>query len=197
MIYGGIDPGQKGCAVLYDNVTHEIKIVDFTNKIEVIRRFGFMYHDFIKSQVVVFGVEHPHLTPGWGITNGSVLIQNQGWWCGILDTIGIPYIEISPQLWQNRIFGIEYVRSYSRKQKKYIMVKKKYKPEERKEMSVAKAIELYPQIESELTGVGPRGGKIIYDGRSDATLIMDFVMHNVQWDPKDNNTLMVKKEKKI
>ena len=90
--YLGVDPGATGAIALYGDDC--LDVVDY----------GPGAVQFIRDAVAAYSVnlcaiELVGAMPGQGVVSMFNFGKNFGWWLGIMDAIGIPYILVRPQKW--------------------------------------------------------------------------------------------------
>ena len=99
MVYIGIDPGKNGgIGAIYDNgESYAIKCPDTVlDMVQVLK-------DIKKTDAqnqAKLAIEKVHAFPGQGVTSMFTFGKGYGQWLGIIATLGIPYVEITPYSWQ-------------------------------------------------------------------------------------------------
>ena len=96
-IFIGIDPGiSGGIAVIYNDTYYAKKcpntISEMAEEIAILNDMG---PDMPKYAIV----ERVHSMPGQGVSSTFKFGANYGQWLGILSTLKIPYILVSPHTW--------------------------------------------------------------------------------------------------
>jgi len=93
----GIDPGKNGAAVrLYGDIVNAKEWTTTKDAWEFLKRVS--YPPIITKGCKVFAVLEKVTRPG-------KLVGNAGEWRGMLTALGIPFKEVTPQIWQ-RHFGV-------------------------------------------------------------------------------------------
>lgn len=91
--YIGIDPGKTGAMALY--TTDECRVWDYEphgliDALRCIQR---------EHTLRLAALERVHSMPRDGGTASFTFGANFGWWRGVLEAFGIPYVEVLPQRW--------------------------------------------------------------------------------------------------
>lgn len=100
----GIDPGQTGALSIFeqdiDGEWYLNTILDYTSDavIPVLREVVALHNCSTAC------IEAVHSAPGQGVSSVFKFGANFGWWLGVLDTLQISYILVSPQKWQGTLF---------------------------------------------------------------------------------------------
>jgi len=142
--YCGIDPGKQGAIAFISDDGSEYFVDDidllFCGEIRT-------YGDNIKA----CGLEKVHAMPAQGVVSMFSMGENYGRIQGVLFALDVPYMLITPQIWQKGIIprGLD----KKTKKKEHVKIAQKMFPN----------AELYT----------PRGRAL--DGRADALLIADYV----------------------
>ena len=95
-VYIGIDPGKNGgIGAIYSNGdTYAVKCP------ETVQDMADELSGIIIVQKSTLAIEKVHAFPGQGVTSMFTFGKGYGQWLGIIATMGIPYIEVSPFKWQ-------------------------------------------------------------------------------------------------
>ena len=96
-IFIGIDPGISGGVAFIYNDTHYVKkcpntVSDMAEEIATLNQIG---PDIPKYAII----ERVHSMPGQGVASTFKFGTNYGQWLGILATLHIPYILVTPHKW--------------------------------------------------------------------------------------------------
>jgi hypothetical protein len=164
-IYVGIDPGIKGgiCFLQADG-THDIidmptlQVKNYAGKEKTIYHYKELKSIFksIKHFEHVIAIEKQQTYPDDTNANSHKTGYQYGWFIGAFDIGDYVYEKVHPRVWQDFYFN-------------------NFKTGGTKQMSIAKATELYPFID--LTRPSAKGHKFSFsDGRSDAVLIAHWIM---------------------
>lgn len=99
IVFLGIDPGASGALAALSPDFTPTAVLDYDRKscVEHIRMIS-------KKPVIAF-IEHVHAMPKNGAVSMFNFGANFGWWKGLLDGCGIPFIMVDPKRWQNH-FGL-------------------------------------------------------------------------------------------
>ena len=91
----GIDPGKGGAAALMLDGQY-VDYVDWSDGPTVRKKFGewVLFYDI---RLVV--LQRVHAMPKQGVSSSFSFGDNYGWWKGLLDGLGLPWMEILPQRW--------------------------------------------------------------------------------------------------
>ncbi len=100
MISIGIDPGVSGgVCILYTELRHctTFKSTKCPDTIKDMADYLSIHcHDTVDTLCVI---EKVHSFPGQGVASTFKFGKNYGQWLGILASLDIPYMEVSPQKW--------------------------------------------------------------------------------------------------
>ena len=147
-VFVGVDPGKTGAIAVIDEDNNVLELINFNDNIsdEMIK---------IKStyNIIMASLEKVASMPGQGVRSVFSFGTNYGYWQGILDTLGIPYMLVRPQEWQKGL-GLPKDRK------------------DRKKAIAHSAKSRFPLAEL----YGARGG--LLDGRSDALMIAWYTKNN-------------------
>ena len=107
-IFIGIDPGIKGgVAIIYNNTYHVVQcpstVADMASAIATLNDTG---PDIAKYAII----ERVHSFPGQGVVSTWKFAQNYGQWLGILATLNIPYIQVTPHKWMSHFGSIPKIK---------------------------------------------------------------------------------------
>ena len=96
-VFIGIDPGKMGgVAFIYNNNYHVVQcpntVAEMANELILLND---MAPDISKYAVI----ESVHSMPGQGVKSCFTFGQGYGQWLGILATLKIPYIQVTPHKW--------------------------------------------------------------------------------------------------
>jgi crossover junction endodeoxyribonuclease RuvC len=112
MILAGIDPGFSGGITIYDNNTLVDCIImpieekeNGKNKINGKE----IYRYLTTNKVEIVYLEHVHAFAGQGRTSIWNFGEGVGMVKGVCESIGISYVEISPQRWKKLVLGEKYI----------------------------------------------------------------------------------------
>ena len=96
-IFIGIDPGKAGgFAFIYDDIYIAKKTPNTVSEIAI--EIGAI--KLIAPDVSIYAIiEHVHSMPGQGVKSVFTFGKGYGQWLGILATLKIPYIEVTPNKW--------------------------------------------------------------------------------------------------
>jgi len=97
----GIDPGQNGgIAVILDNMecSEIVDTVAFKNKTE--HDISQIMEEYATSYDCFAIIENVHSMPRQGVSSSFKFGHNFGFLIGLLTAYKIPYIKVSPQVWQ-------------------------------------------------------------------------------------------------
>jgi len=145
-LFIGIDPGASGAIAVINIERKIILLQDWPgNEVSAASYIRDVYNNKGKSSISAV-IEKAHAMPKQGVKSMFSFGMNYGIYLGILSTLGIPYITITPRIWQKGVIS---------------------KAQDKKP-ALAAAQRMFPNA----VLVGPRGGK--RDGRADALLIADF-----------------------
>ena len=101
-VFIGIDPGiNGGIAIIYNDVYHVKKC---PNTVQEMANELIMLNDMAKDISKYAIIEAVHSMPGQGVKSVWTFGQGYGQWLGILATLKIPYIQVTPYKWQKH-FG--------------------------------------------------------------------------------------------
>ena len=90
--YIGIDPGANGAVALF--TPDGCEVCDYgPDAAQTVRRWTVDY------TITLAALEKVNAMPGQGVKSMFNFGANFGWWRGVLDTLGIPYVEVRPQVW--------------------------------------------------------------------------------------------------
>lgn len=141
-LIAGVDPGATGGVCFYDleneRVVHVASMPDPEGFIEIFKQY--------KKQLKIVFVEKQWAHSKQGLVSAFTLGTHYGILQGILTTLKIPFVTVSPQSWQCYFFGKDGLKG-----RKFV-----------KKLSLEKAKELHPEAE------------VKHDGHSDAVLIAEF-----------------------
>ena len=141
-LIAGVDPGATGGVCFYDleneRVVHVASMPDPEGFIEIFKQY--------KKQLKIVFVERQWAHSKQGLVSAFTLGTHYGILQGILTTLKIPFVTVSPQSWQCYFFGKDGLKG-----RKFV-----------KKLSLEKAKELHPEAE------------VKHDGHSDAVLIAEF-----------------------
>jgi crossover junction endodeoxyribonuclease RuvC len=144
-VYIGIDPGKRGSLAVIDDDYNVLELIDYHENIA---------SDMIKLKykytIKMGALEKVASMPGQGVTSVFSFGVNFGFWQGMLEALGIPFVLVRPQEWQKGL-GLP-------KDKK-----------DRKKAIAHSAKTRFPSAEL----YGPKGG--LLDGRSDALMIASYI----------------------
>ena len=113
MVYIGIDPGKNGgIGAIYSNgdmmkdykyQAYAVKcpetVMDMAQELSDIKRDFSGLTDKNEHEAKL-AIEKVHAFPGQGVTSMFTFGKGYGQWLGIIATLGIPYVEITPYSWQ-------------------------------------------------------------------------------------------------
>lgn len=102
-VYVGIDPGKSGGVCVYNTDTAVIelnKMPDTVHGIAELLGGILVTHSAVGVKVVL---EKVHAMPGQGVTSMFTFGQGFGWLEGIIATLGMPCMEVTPQKWMSLI----------------------------------------------------------------------------------------------
>ena len=96
MVYIGIDPGKNGgIGAIYSNgESYAVKCP------ETVQDMMEELSDIKNVHKAKLAIEKVHAFPGQGVTSMFTFGKGYGQWLGIIATLGIPYVEITPYSWQ-------------------------------------------------------------------------------------------------
>jgi crossover junction endodeoxyribonuclease RuvC len=152
-LFIGIDPGQSGAFAMINENLDIVCIHDWSMEANVAAILRKINAEAIgKGRIINAALEYAHAMPKQGVSSMFKFGANYGIWQGILATLQIPYLIVTPQKWQKGVI----------------------KKAETKEPAISAAGRLFPTAEL----YGPRGGK--KDGRADALLIAYWCKRNLK-----------------
>ena len=135
-IFIGIDPGKSGgyCVIYNDN--HYVKpcpntISDMADELTLIKEMA-------PDIPMYCAIENVHSWRGQGVRSVWTFAENYGNWLGILATLKIPYIQVSPHKWMKH-FGSLPKEKKDRKNKLKHLAQQRY-PDLKVTLKVADAI---------------------------------------------------------
>ena len=99
MIYVGIDPGQSGGIAIIQGEVVTVRAMPVRDK-EIDAREIHSILAFLPERTMVF-MERVHAMPGQGVTSMFTFGKGYGKILGVLETMDIPYVLITPQTWKN------------------------------------------------------------------------------------------------
>lgn len=158
MRIGAIDPGQEGwLAVLVGPGLHQLEPLPFTQ-----RKKGQKPHlllDKLRAQLQRARLERLYLEvagsrPGEGTVSAFTSGKNWGLLYGVAWALDIEIVEVRPAVWRKALCG---------------HMGKASDTKERKQQSIARAMELYPHAP-----LIPEGCRVAQNGAADALLIAHF-----------------------
>ena len=96
-IFIGIDPGKSGgIGILYNDSYNVVKcpntVHEMANELLLIKEMG-------PDIPIYAAIESVHSMPGQGVKSTFTFGQGYGQWLGILATLKIPYIQVTPHKW--------------------------------------------------------------------------------------------------
>lgn len=150
--YIGIDPGQKGFVCVYDSAEKRYAYWPLSDEalIPFLRAFG--------GTDCMAVIEKVGAMPSQGRTSCFTFGENVGRVIGILECIGIPYVQVTPQKWQKEIWDSRDKVGIAGKNNKMV--------------SYVAARRLHPDIDFRRTDKC----KKFDDNKVDATLICDYAI---------------------
>ena len=130
--YLAIDPGIKGGIALLDkNILSAYKCPPSVKEMS-----DLLYE--ITSEDTIAILEHVHSFPNQGVSSTFKFGNNFGQWQGILTSMCIPYIEVSPQKWMKMFQPLPKVKGDRKRKLKEIAIE--YHPEIKVTLDTADAI---------------------------------------------------------
>ena len=96
-VFIGIDPGIKGGIAFIYNDTYYVKatpgtVAGMADELITLKQMG-------PNLAMYCAIELVHSFPGQGVASTFKFGMNYGQWLGILATLKIPYIEVTPHKW--------------------------------------------------------------------------------------------------
>lgn len=147
----GIDPGKSGGIAFYDGSLTEVFVMpnSVALKRDLLKAF------LVSGQIVVCYIEDVHSMPRDGVKGAFSFGYGLGELYGILSTLRVPVIAVTPQAWHKAVYGTA------------------AKPEDWKAYAVEQATLHYPQLVE--NHVGKSGRKVKYpDGMAEALMILRY-----------------------
>lgn len=117
----GIDPGEKGAFAVYNTVTQSVTSFEFAKLTRKDIADTLQTYKILDDIFCV--IEKVHAAPGQGVVSMFTFGKNYGTWLGILTAIGIPFEEITPQVWQG-VIGFRSARGATYNERKRALKQK-------------------------------------------------------------------------
>jgi hypothetical protein len=151
-IFVGIDPGVSGAIAAIGSGS------EFIYKYEQYCNFcnqNLFSRDSRLNQNMIVYMELVHAMPKQGVCSMFTFGENNGWWKGHLDTLGIRYTLVTPQTWKKalvQVTGIQipekkYGETIVTKGKKAKVTKKLLNTNELKQWSIKVCEKLFPELD--------------------------------------------------
>jgi hypothetical protein len=99
MYYLGIDPGKSGAWAILDE-NEKIVAADLFTDLSSVKRV-------ILDMRLFCALEKVHAMPRQGVVSSFTFAENYGAWQGFLQALGIPFILIAPERWQNDVLDFK------------------------------------------------------------------------------------------
>jgi hypothetical protein len=101
-VFVGIDPGKSGgVSILYNNSYNAIKCPNTVQEMAM----ALVSIKGMAPDIPIYAcIESVHSMPGQGVKSTFTFGQGYGQWLGILATLKIPYIQVTPHKWMKH-FG--------------------------------------------------------------------------------------------
>ena len=103
MIYIGIDPGKNGGIAIINENTNTNYSMPYSER--DLRRYTRLLKKNYENERIMCCLEQVHAMPGQGVTSMFNFGMNYGYIKGVLETLGIPYQEVTPAKWKKE-FGL-------------------------------------------------------------------------------------------
>lgn len=107
----GVDPGKTGAYSVWVSESNKVcclkHIVDFTESNTIPEHLKDLLYLENTQEAPNFKmyIEHVHAAPKQGSSATFKFGENFGWWKGVCDTIDVPYILVTPQKWQTKLYN--------------------------------------------------------------------------------------------
>lgn len=153
--YMGIDPGSTGAVAVISSEQVRVKQIPLTANKECDIKEIVSFLDPYFPNITICYIEKAQSMSNQGVKSMFTYGKTYGMLRAMLEIMGVPYQEISPQSW-----------------KKHFSLIKKTKAD-----SIAVAMKIFPMLDKSVF-FGPRGGK--KDGVAEALLIAEFCKRKVR-----------------